>query len=33
MLEHVHVDPELEADVFEELDPDLATKLFAEMPQ
>ena len=31
ILEHVHVDPELEADVFEELDPDLATKLFEEM--
>lgn len=32
ILVHVHVDPELEADVFEELDPDLATKLFEEMP-
>ena len=31
MLEHVHVDPELEADVFEELDPDVANKLFGEM--
>ena len=31
MLEHVHVDPELEADVFEELDPDLANRLFGEM--
>ena len=31
ILESVHVDPELEADVFEELDPDLATRLFGEM--
>ena len=32
ILVQVHVDPELEADVFEELDPDLANKLFGEMP-
>ena len=32
ILDQVHADPELEADVFEELDPDLATKLFGEMP-
>ncbi len=31
ILQQVHGDPELEADVFEELDPDLATKLFEEM--
>jgi CBS domain-containing protein len=30
ILEVVHTDPELEADVFEELDPDLATKLFGD---
>ncbi len=29
LLEAVHSDPELEADVFEELHPDLATRLFA----
>ena len=28
ILDAVHTDPELEADVFEELDPDLATRLF-----
>jgi sporulation protein YlmC with PRC-barrel domain len=28
ILDHVHEDPELEADVFEELDPDVARKLF-----
>jgi hypothetical protein len=32
ILDQVHADPELEADVFEELDPDLATKLLGEMP-
>lgn len=31
LLESVHTDPELEADVFEELDPDVATKFFADM--
>lgn len=31
ILESVHVDPELEADVFEELDPDVATKFFGDM--
>lgn len=31
ILDSVHVDPELEADVFEELDPDKATRLFGEM--
>ncbi len=30
ILEHVHTDPELEADVFEELEPDTATRLFGE---
>ncbi|MDR1999888.1 MAG: CBS domain-containing protein [Frankiaceae bacterium] len=30
ILHHVHADPELEADVFEELDPDIATRLFAD---
>ncbi len=30
LLEAVHADPELEADVFEELDPDLATRLFGD---
>ncbi len=30
LLEAVHSDPELEADVFEELDPDLATRLFGD---
>ena len=30
ILDVVHTDPELEADVFEELDPDLATKLFGD---
>ncbi|MCL2780578.1 MAG: CBS domain-containing protein [Actinomycetia bacterium] len=29
ILHQVHADPELEADVFEELDPELATRLFA----
>ena len=29
ILDHVHADPELEADVFEELDEDLATRLLA----
>lgn len=32
ILEQVHADPELEADVFEELDPDLATRILEEMP-
>jgi len=32
ILERVHTDPELEADVFEELDPDKASKLFDDMP-
>lgn len=31
ILGHVHADPELEADVFEELDPDLATRLLSDM--
>ncbi len=31
ILEQVHTDPELEADVFEELDPDLATRLLGDM--
>jgi CBS domain-containing protein len=31
ILDAVHVDPELEADVFEELDPDTATRLFGDM--
>jgi len=31
ILGQVHADPELEADVFEELDPDLATKLLDDM--
>ena len=31
ILEQVHSDPELEADVFEELDPDVATKLLGDM--
>lgn len=31
ILESVHADPELEADVFEELDPDVATKFFGGM--
>lgn len=30
ILEVVHTDPELEADVFEELDPDIATRLFGD---
>ncbi len=30
ILDAVHADPELEADVFEELDPDIATKLFGD---
>ncbi len=30
ILHVVHTDPELEADVFEELDPDIATRLFAD---
>jgi CBS domain-containing protein len=30
ILDVVHVDPELEADVFEELDPDIATRLFGD---
>lgn len=30
ILDVVHTDPELEADVFEELDPDLATRLFGD---
>ena len=30
ILEQVHADPELEADVFEELDPDTATRLFGD---
>lgn len=30
LLEAVHTDPELEADVFEELDPDLATRLLGD---
>jgi CBS domain-containing protein len=30
ILEVVHADPELEADVFEELDPDIATRLFGD---
>lgn len=31
ILDVVHSDPELEADVFEELDPDIATRLFGDM--
>lgn len=31
ILDQVHADPELEADVFEELDPDVATKLLSDM--
>lgn len=31
ILQSVHADPELEADVFEELDPDVATKFFGDM--
>lgn len=31
ILEAVHEDPELEADVFEELDPEIANRLFADM--
>jgi CBS domain-containing protein len=31
ILDVVHIDPELEADVFEELDPDTATRLFGDM--
>ncbi len=31
ILDVVHTDPELEADVFEELDPDIATRLFGDM--
>ena len=30
ILEQVHTDPELEADVFEELEPDIATRLFGD---
>jgi Mg/Co/Ni transporter MgtE len=30
ILDAVHIDPELEADVFEELDPDIATRLFGD---
>lgn len=30
ILDAVHADPELEADVFEELDPDIATRLFGD---
>jgi CBS domain-containing protein len=30
IMEQVHADPELEADVFEELDPDTASRLFAD---
>jgi hypothetical protein len=30
ILKQVHIDPELEADVFEELEPDTATRLFAD---
>jgi CBS domain-containing protein len=30
ILEHVHTDPELEADVFEELEPEIATRLFGD---
>lgn len=32
ILERVHTNPELEADVFEELDPEKASKLFDDMP-
>lgn len=32
ILDRVHSDPELEADVFEELDPDKASRLLADMP-
>jgi CBS domain-containing protein/sporulation protein YlmC with PRC-barrel domain len=32
ILDRVHSDPELEADVFEELDPDKATKILDDMP-
>jgi CBS domain-containing protein len=31
ILDEVHADPELEADVFEELDPDIANRLFSDM--
>ncbi len=31
ILDAVHADPELEADVFEELDPDIANRLFGDM--
>ncbi len=31
IMEQMHADPELEADVFEELDPDTATRLFADL--